>query len=789
MSRQYAAIPLHIPFDMSAVRAMVQHNDSLYVAVDGALINSIPLRIDKNCNVTLGSQEVLRVKVEGYEIAEMRSFYDQLLVQIKSKSGNPGVLLALGPKLNRVDDSADCFAPNAFTQSKTIAIVSEKRLIVKEYDGKSFNQIFSREFPEPALSVAMTYPHVCMITHSKMMVLNIATGAMTDIKTFGVSQPFLLARDSSTFFSYSTLSAMVVDSDLNADLCPTTFAEACIDHTRCGQLMASMSPNCVTIYDFKHHKGVINMKNCKRVATFNSFILLATNNDVYILRDMTEAFEHISAGSVETAALSLPNQSTDVISALFEMIWNNDKQHEALALLKLKDFEDGIVDVLGVFDFMVFKPELPKSGRLRSVKHTKDPKIAAEFVNILMEVRTTISEETKVYIDTAIIEALSFLNDNSRLCDFFDSNPTVSADSLQEFFKGVKGVPYAVYLSSLGKQEEAVNELKASSSLDVAARVISRSANNWEFVQAHVPWLFERAPEQACLVLASDTIDISKARAYVLSQFQRYYLRFLMAALKHKDIISRRSFINELATGLIKILIAVREPGFNREDAAFLNCMIADKKCSNEQIEKEVSDDLIDVLRKFHDDVDIQVLMPHVSKIQIPRVQIEIYTAANCIKEALLIVWKSGLDECIDFCRKCENPQSAFSQLFKIIHDNSSNHAKDITRVINENIEIVDIADALQNIDGEENLDNVIEYISGLYKKITTERRNREIAAAFAESRAKEADYERAVLESGHISLGGDAVCAGCGKLLGSQYVVRTPNGLLYHYKCLAIQK
>ena len=122
------------------------------------------------------------------------------------------------------------------------------------------------------------------------------------------------------------------------------------------------------------------------------------------------------------------------------MIWNNDKQHEALALLKLKDFEDGIVDVLGVFDFMVFKPELPKSGRLRSVKHTKDPKIAAEFVNILMEVRTTISEETKVYIDTAIIEALSFLNDNSRLCDFFESNPTVSADSLQEFFKGVKGV-------------------------------------------------------------------------------------------------------------------------------------------------------------------------------------------------------------------------------------------------------------------------------------------------------------------------------------------------------------
>ena len=80
----------------------------------------------------------------------------------------------------------------------------------------------------------MTYPHVCMITHSKMMVLNIATGAMTDIKTFGVSQPFLLARDSSTFFSYSTLSAMVVDSYLNADHCPTTFAEAFINHTRCG---------------------------------------------------------------------------------------------------------------------------------------------------------------------------------------------------------------------------------------------------------------------------------------------------------------------------------------------------------------------------------------------------------------------------------------------------------------------------------------------------------------------------------------------------------------------------
>ena len=791
MSRQYAAIPLHVPFEMDTVRAMTQHNDCLYVATDGGKIHAISLKIDKNCNTTLGSQDSLRVKVEGYEISEIRSFPDQLLVHIKSKSGTPGPLLALHFKgtLIRVDDSTDCFAPNAFSQSKTIAIASEKRLIIKEYDGQTFSQKFSREFQEPALSVALSYPNVCMVTHSKLIILNLQTNAMTDVKTFGVSNPFVLARDSTSFFSYSSLSAMVVDLNLNADLVPVTFEVPCKDHTRCGPLMASMSDNTVTVYDFKHHKGIIHIDNCKKVATFDTSILLATNKDVYILKDMTEAFEHVSAGSIDTAASSLPNQSVDVISSLFEMIWNNGKQKDALSLLKLKEFEDGILDVLSIFDFIVFSPPHQSTGRLVSTKHTNNKTISAYLAEILLEVRSGVSEQTKISIDTAIIEIFSFLEDNKQLCDFFDTNPTFSRESLHEFFKDGHGVPYAVYLSSLGRKDEAVKALKESSSLDVAARVISKYASDWAFIQEHVPWLFERAPVQACLLLANDQIDISRARAYVMSQFPKYYLRFLMAALRHKDIISRRTFINELATGLIKLLISVKMPNFNREDAAFLTCMINDKNSSLEQIEKEVSDDLIDVLRTFHEDVDIQALMPHVNQIQISRVQTEIYTAAGCLNEALLIVWNKGFDECVQFCRECDEPQKAFSCLMKIIHEKSKNPVKDIITVINENVETVDIADALQYIDGEEDLSKVVDLISESYKILTSERRSREVAASFAESRAIEADYERAVLESGHISLGGDAVCAGCNKLLGSQYVVRTPNGLLYHYKCLAIQK
>ena len=794
MSRQYATIPMHISFEMNNIRAMTEHNKSLYIATDGRKIHSFPLSIDKNCNISMGQHNSLIVKVNDYEISEIRSFPpDHLLVHIKSNSGVPGPLLALpsnGPPI-RVVDSTDCFAVNSSSQRKinSIAIISEKRLIIKEYDGQKFIQIFSREFPEPPLAVGLSYPNVALICPTKSIVLNILNDGMTEIKNFGVDHPYILWRDSHTFISYSGISGTVVDLNLNADLAPATFENICTDHTRCGSIIASMSENSVNLYDFKHHKGVIKMNNCKALTTFDSSILLATDKDIFILKDMTEAFEHVSAGSIDVALNSIPSKSLDVISSLFEMIWNNGKQKEALLLLKLKEFEDGFIDVLSIFDFLVFSPPLPKTGRLLSTKHTKDKGISLKLAEILNDIRSRISDETKILIDTAIIEIYSFFECNKEVCDYFDIHPIYSDESLKEFFKNGTGVPYAMYMSNLGKPNEALQALKENSSIEFAARIISKFAGDWNFVQEQMPWLFEKSPEQACVVLSNDLIDISKSRSYILNNYPQYYLRFLMSALTHKDIISRKSFVNDLVTGLIKLLVTVRQPNFKREDAAFLSCMIKDKNCSLDQIEKDASDELINILRSFRDDIDIQALMPNVSQINIYRVQVEIYTAAGCLNEALQIVWSSGLDECIKFCRDYENPQQAFSCLFKLIHEKSDHQIHDLERIITDNIEIIDVAEALNTIDDEEDLENVVGFISETYRKITTERRSKEISAAFAESRAKEAEYDRVVLESGHVSLDGEEVCAGCNKLLGSQYFVRTPNGLLYHPKCLAIQK
>ncbi|EAY07996.1 hypothetical protein TVAG_333210 [Trichomonas vaginalis G3] len=793
MSRQYAAIPIHLPFEMTNVCAMTQHSDSLFVAFKDGRIISIPLKIDSKTNVFLGESTSLLVKTPDFEIADIKSFADRILVHIKNKSGVSGPLIAINTRgeVIHVDDNTDCFSPNSFSSSKTLAVVSDKRLMIKELkQTQKFEQTFSREFSEPPLSVALSYPKVCLVSHSKLMILDIQNPSnFLEIKAISTSHPYAMTRDSVNFFSYAGNTAMTFDSKFDSNAEPILFESPCTDHTRCGQFIGSLSENQIVIYDFKHHKGTIPNKNYKRVASFDSSILTCSDNDVFILKDFTEAYEHVLTGSIDTAILALPNQSIDSISSLFEMIWNNNKHIEALSLLTMKEFEDCIVDAFRLFEFLVFSPEIPKSGRLSSAEITKDEKISQVFVDTLFQIRSGLSDEVKAYVDTAIVETLSYLNNSKKLCDFFDENPVVITESLDKFFEKNNGVPFAVYLSYQGKHSEAVQILKESSSLDVAARIISKKAIDWEFVEKNVPWLFERAPEQACLVLASDIIDISRARAYVVSKYPLFYMRFLMCALKHKDIISRKMFINELTTGLVKLLTNIKKPDFDRKEASWLNCVIQNKETNLDVMEKEISDDLIELLRTFHDEVEIQNLMTHVSKIDIPRVQVEIYTAAGYLSEALNIVWSEGIEKCVTFCQKYEIPQKAFSCLFKIMKERSSNAAKDITAILKENIEIVDVADAMAQIGGETDLNDVIEFVASLYKDITTERRSKEIAAAFAENRAKESDYQRVVLESGHVSLGGDQVCAGCGKTLGCQYVVRTPNGLLYHYKCLTIQK
>lgn len=793
MSRQYAAIPIHLPFEMTNVCAMTQHADSIFVAFKDGKIISIPLKIDAKTNVFLGESTSLLVKTPDFEIADIKSFIDRILVHIKNITGFSGPLIAITTRgdVTHIDDNTDCFSPNSFSSSRTLAVVSDKRLMIKEFkQSQKFEQTFSRELSEPPLSVALSYPKVCLVSHSKLMILDIQNPSnCLEIKTVSISHPYTMTRDSVNFFSYTGNTAMTFDSKFDSNTEPMTFEHVCTDHARCGQFIGSLSDKQITIYDFKHHKGTIANKNFKRITSYDSSILTCSDSDVYILKDFTEAYEHVLTGSIDTAIHALPNQSIDAISALFEMVWNNNKPKEALSLLTLKEFEDGIIDTFHLFDFLVFKPEIQKSGRILSADHTNDKEIAQEFLNILFQIRSGLGDEIKINVDTSIVETLAFLKETKRLCDFFDENPTVSVESLEVFFEKSTEISHAVFLIFLGKHNESVKILKESTNLDVAARIISKKAIDWDFIQQNVPWLFTKAPEQACLVLASDMVDISKARAYVISNFPLYYLRFLMSALKHKDIISRKTFINELSTGLVNLLTNLKKPNFDMKEVSWLNCVIQNKTTDLDIIEKEISDDLIELLRTYHDEVEIQNLMTNVSKINIPRVQVEIYTAAGFLTEALNIVWEDGIEKCVSFCRNYEIPQKAFSSLFKIMSTKSSNPAKDITSVLVDNIENVDVFEAMQCIDGEADLNSVIDFISDTYKKITTSRRSKEIAAAFAESRAKESDYERAVVESGHVSLGGEQVCAGCGKSLGCQYVVRTPNGLLYHYKCLTIQK
>jgi len=798
MSRQYGAIPLHINFEAGEVRAITQHNDLLVIGFEGGIIKTIPLTFDEKGGIVLGQHESIRLKVDNYEIYDLKAFGENLLVHIKAKDGSPGPLLTITQrgKFNRIQEWTSTFSPNSFTQSKTIAVIYEKRLMVKEWNGTEFKQIFNREYADAALTVALTYPKVCMISHQKIIIVDIITGTSLDLKTFGMTKPLVLSRDSASYFAYTYLSSMVFDLNLSADMAPMTFDTPPIDHARCGHYFASMAANQIWIYDFQHHKGHIPLQACKRICGFNSSFLVATSKDVYCLKDMSEAYEHLIVGSIEAAISTLMNQSPESLSALFEMLWNNDKKLQAFSLFKTKSFEPIIPSVLRLFPFLVFDAPPKNPGLLQCCSPFQKKETVILFVEFLVSTRDIpFSDSTKQLIDTSIVEIYGYLDEFDLTMDFLESKNMIDHASIDLFFDSVNGLSKAAYLCSQNKINEAIEIIKKlDKSFSAARRILIQNATNWSLVEQHIHWLLRNCPTEGIKVLTSQLIDIIKSKMLILKDYPVMYPRFLLGALHNREVITVKPLVNEIVLILIRFLLEIRSPKFQISELSFLNCMIENPKSSIDTAEKELSDELLGVLRAFRKDIATNDLMACVSKIPVTRVRIEIYSAAGCFEEALKILWSESntkINDCEAYCQSCEDPPKGFSFLYRMMkgHMAKNDYIKALTAMLSRNLTIIDIGDAFSTIDDDESIESVIGDIIDVYHKVTNERASAQIECALAESLTFEREYEKTRLISGHMKITSDSLCSGCGKALGYQYICHTPSGKYYHNKCYQAKK
>ena len=104
--------------------------------------------------------------------------------------------------------------------------------------------------------------------------------------------------------------------------------------------------------------------------------------------------------------------------------------------------------------------------------------------------------------------------------------------------------------------------------------------------------------------------------------------------------------------------------------------------------------------------------------------------------------------------------------------------------ILSRNMNMIDVPKALENINEDESVENVADFLEETYRTLVTMRKDAELDAAFAESNEFESTYQRIKLESQVIEIRNDTFCPKCKKPLNSNYFFRAPNGNLFHFNC-----
>jgi hypothetical protein len=261
----------------------------------------------------------------------------------------------------------------------------------------------------------------------------------------------------------------------------------------------------------------------------------------------------------------------------------------------------------------------------------------------------------------------------------------------------------------------------------------------------------------------------------------------LYLCLFRKELLSPAALVNQFLLELVTLLPKL-PADFTAEAVPFCACVIRNRGASRDEIDEEIGSMLGGVLREFGEVAEMAPLVACVEKIPIRQVRLEIYRAKGSIGEALDLLWRSEEDipVCSAFCRECRDPTAAFEVLVRHLGAKVS-EAKRIDllfQLISENLDFIDIAQALEIIGADEDIEAIAPLIDQAYRQLVAVRKDTDLSAALAESDLFESEFEKRKAQAVRVRIKEGTVCAKCEKDLGLKFVVRGVDGLLYHKHC-----
>ncbi|KAK8896321.1 hypothetical protein M9Y10_014219 [Tritrichomonas musculus] len=830
------------------ILAITEHKKELVVSLNGLRLYNCQITNigQKDMSISCGSKATrIDLKKEGYEIVKLGSINDLLLALFKKAGDNYGVLLSITQEYKvQVSTNVLCFDVNSpnitYSNSPIIAAIVGQEIRIFMYtsdvdkEGKTvckWEKIYNDNRIQGVLAVSLSHP--CIFAMNTQNAYYITTTKLQEDGDPAIEQhslkfgenAFCMTYISPTYFAYSDKKAQIMSLEGKFKMRTFEFDDMHYEHARAEDIFASSSNSIISVYNFKKGwKSTIKFPGCKHVTSFNNeYFIATTDTEFYLVMECTKAINKINEGSLDEAIESIPNVNTDILAAIFEQLWQKDFKLNALSMLKYKEMAPVIYDIVCLFKMIKLVKVHSPIKYLKFSEQTEDQKLAKALIDNLLSIRGSKiffdnqsesfnnrqNKSLRMIIDTTLFEIYAYQEDISNLAFFFNELPELLNDSIDAFFDGAETVSRAMYLAYIGNSKDSLAIFKKLENLDQVVldqitRIIINTSSNWDFCTENLKWFFEVSPLDACKVLTSDSINSNNSLQFCREHFPDYQNIVLRGVLDHKDIYNHSDLVNEYARNIFELLLEINNESFDRGKVAFCKCVIENASTGTEtpieMIKEELGDDFIDVLRTFPKEIDINSPAFQTNQISsIPRVQVEIYRATGNVEKALRLLWdekqknpdgndlKATVSVLEKFCKESEDSSSAFQILIKLLKEKLPNEqGMDVLMgILSRNMNMIDVPAALANINEDELVEKVAAFLEDTYRTLVTMRKDAELDAAFAESNEFESMYQRVRLESQSIEIRSDTICPKCKKPLNSLYLLRAPNGTLYHWKCI----
>jgi len=817
----YIAVPLHFEQGISNLRAIAQKDiNTLLFTLESSEVFIRPVQIGANsAEIAKSGSKISFPNMDSLPV-NIKVVEGRVFIHFRNELTKRGTLLNYGE--SKVPQVLGCNVDHfAISEKSTkpvnmIAVADNSNLIVFEFKEVGYEEKFRKNLNGKILTLCFCNPYVVAATNTTLIEIDISNGKTSDVVS-SYADPYLMVRDRQSWILYNQMSSTILKTGLLTNQPPIMFSTKAIDHTRATPVVFSLTSDRVVAYDFTRTESSTRILDGTKIfcfeagnnATIDHHILVASKHDIFILRNVRDAFGHFVKDDLAAALKYLPKNDPDTLMAFFEYTWNFKDSHgrpvyreRTLKYLSYSQFFSFIVDILKLFDICVLDIEdmyeqEPNFGQtLVNAEHTLDHEITQSLVSMIRKNIRQYNNLTIEYCNAAIAQFYSNQGMLNELSEFFEFDMLIHHQSMSMYFeKNSQSEGFPIYEWCFEREHKAMEAFLSLSNPSANIKqlifsYLSSQKNAWEFVSPFAQQLIDKFPIDTCQLFVQPNFDLTQVHKFINQNAPHYYTKFLLLLIQSSKDFSNH-YANEACKRLLELMVSASSPSFNRNQAMFLECVIKNKDAPMKEIKDELSLLTIKLLNDYPQFIQAQQLTHYVPQIDHPKLKEAIYQAEGKTEEAILIRWNSAqtkkLESCSEFCRGTQNPEFSFGIMIRIMKDHlpTNEFIPSLIRLVQDNIEYVDIDMAFDSLPQDIAIDSIFGELQTLYRNTIDLNNQEQFFMQQAKSDEFESRYQLAFEKSKHISIQDNTTCAGCGKAIGFQYIHRKPNGRLYHLKCL----